>query len=163
MFSFPLFNKPTEEEILASKLADAKRTREDLIEILKECDQLDIEAKKKYEKMIANNDATRKHYLELKNEVDEYIKKQEEIAKHKPTGFELFKKAFISKYGEEPYFKSFEEWYTAVSKIKNLSLDIVVDEKKKFSLLIEATGLSDTERSQVKLLKDLFNHINKLL
>ena len=163
MFSFPLFTKPTEEEILTSKLADAKKTRDELISIIKECDQMDKDAKKRYELAIANNDATRKHYIELKNEIDEYIKKQEEMLKHKPTGFELFKRTFIKKYGDEPYFKSFEEWYNNVSKIKNLSLDIVVDDKKQFSLLVEATNLSDTERSQIKLLKDLFNHINKLL
>jgi hypothetical protein len=166
MFGYPLFEykKLSEEELLAQKIKKAKQTRSSIDQKIKECDQQVIELEQIYKQELLDIEKMKKQYVQSKKDIDELIEKYQSLQEEQKnkSGFRLFKEEFMKKFGNEPYFQSFEAWYNEVSKFKNLSIDIIKTDNK-FSLIVEAAGLSETESAKVKLLKDVFNHINKML
>ena len=103
-------------------------------------------------------------YLIKINEYNEQIKeldklilqytKEIEEAKKKVNYFEEIQTAFRKKYGTEPYLNTFIELYNEVSKNKNITLEIIKDEERGYILLVDAGGLNDYEKRELKLLKD---------
>jgi len=115
--------------------------------------------KKEYE-MIINK------YTNEINKLNEYIKQyNEEIEKvEKETNYlDDVQRLFRNKYGHEPYLDTFIKLYDELSKNKNITLKIIKDDNKGYVILVEAGGLNECEAMKLKLLKDMFEHINQLI
>jgi DNA repair exonuclease SbcCD ATPase subunit len=99
-------------------------------------------------------------------ELDKYIEnfnKQLEEFKKKTNYFEEIQRIFKAKYGNEPYLNTFINLYDELSKNKNITIEIIKDKSKGYEMLIDAGGLDELEKMKVKLLKDMFIHINQMI
>jgi predicted RNase H-like nuclease (RuvC/YqgF family) len=115
--------------------------------------------KKEYE-MIINK------YTNEINKLNKYIEqynKEIEEAKKKTNYLEDVQRLFRNKYGHEPYLDTFIKLYDELSKNKNITLKIIKDDEKGYIILAEAGGLNECEAMKLKLLKDMFEHINQLI
>ena len=117
-----------------------------------------IVLKAQYEKLI-------NQYTNNLNELNKLIEEYKtEIENSKKTNyFEEIQRKFKNKYGSEPYLDTFISLYNELSKNKNITLQIVKDQNKGYSLLVEAGGLNEYEKMKLKLLKDMFEHVNKMI
>ena len=117
-----------------------------------------IALKSQYEKLI-------NQYTNNLNELNKLINEYKiEIENSKKTNyFEEIQRKFKNKYGNEPYLDTFISLYDELLKNKNITLQIVKKQNKEYSLLVEAGGLNEYEKMKLKLLKDMFEHINKMI
>ena len=143
-----------------SKDSDVNEINEiDKIEFIKAKLNEAKKLKKEYELMI------NKYTGEI-NKLDKYIEqytREIEEAKKKTNYLEDVQRLFRNKYGHEPYLDTFIKLYDELSKNKNITLKIIKDDKKGYIILAEAGGLNECEAMKLKLLKDMFEHINQLI
>ena len=107
-----------------------------------------------------------KRYTREIDELNEFIKQYHnelEELKKKVNYFEEVQKSFREKYGSEPYLDTFVDLYNDLIKNKNITIEINKDSKKGYVMIVESGGLNDCEHMKLKLLKDMFNHINTLI
>ena len=142
---FPHFEyTPTDDDIefIKAKLAEA------------------IKLKKQYTSLIQKYNKNVDELNRLINEYNAQIKESEK----KVNYFEDIQRLFRNKYGSEPYLDTFIQLYKELSDNKNITLQIVKNDKNnKYTLLVESGGLNECEQMKLKLLKDMFEHINKLI
>ena len=118
-----------------------------------------INLKKEYQSII---DKYTNEIKELDKCIEQYTKEIKEAEK-KVNYLDDVQRLFRNKYGHEPYLDTFMKLYDELSKNNNITLKIVKEEKKGYVMLAEAGGLNDCEAMKLKLLKDMFEHINQLI
>ena len=140
------------------KQSDFEETDNDIEHIKYKLDETK-NLKKEYETII--NKYTNE-INKLNKDIELYNKEIEEVEK-KVNYLEEVQRMFRNKYGHEPYLDTFIKLYDELSNNKNITLKIIKDDKKGYVILAEAGGLNECEAMKLKLLKDMFDHINQLI
>jgi len=99
-------------------------------------------------------------------QIDLFIDKCNKIIedlKKKPDYFKEIQTLFRNKYGNEPYLDAFIEIYNELSKSKNVTIEIIKDKTKRYVILVDAGGITESEKRDIELLKNMFNHIILML
>ena len=118
-----------------------------------------IELKECYKRKIAE---LNKDIEELDKYIENFNKQLEEFKKN-TNYFEEIQQVFKSKYGNESYLNTFVNLYNELSKSKNITIEIIKDKIKGYTMLIDAGELNELENMKVKLLKDMFVYINQMI